>query len=243
MKRGQISVFVILGIVLVVGIVLFFSFKDKELSEADIEVRPIYNFLENCIEKEAGDGVVYLAETGGYYNVPEKSYLGIPYYFYEGKNVIPSKEFIEGQLSDYVNNGLPHCIVDIREFDDFNIEGGEISSKVKIENDKVIFKVNLPVSITKDEETYNFENFEVEIPARMGTIHNAISEYMIEQEKDPVNVCVSCLYDIGIKYDLDTNVLSSDTEGDLMFIVSDSVNKIDNQNYQYYYIVQLEDGE
>ena len=242
-KRGQVSVFVILGIVLIAGIVLFFSFRDSGFEKVDIEVRPIYNFLENCIEKEAEDGVVYLADTGGHYNLPEKSHLGIPYYFYESQNLIPSKEFIESQLAKYVQVGLPHCAFDLREFKDFNIEGGEISSNVKIERDKVVFEVNFPISITKDDKTYNFENFEVKIPARMGMIHDAISEYMVEQEGDPVNVCLSCLYDLGIKYDLDTNILESGTDGVLMFIFSDSVNKINNENYQYYFMVQLEDGE
>jgi hypothetical protein len=240
-KKGQVSIFVILGVVILVGVVLFFNLNDSEIEKVDIEVQPIYAFFENCIEKEGKDAIKYLGETGGYFDVPENSHLEIPYYFYEGRNEMPGREFIEQQLSKYVNLGLPHCIYDLKDFEDYNVQGGEYSSSFKIEDEKVIFDMDVPLSITKGDSTYDIRKFQIEIPVRLGVIYDAISEYMVDQLEAPGEVCVSCLYDIGKKYDLDINILESDIDGVLMFIVSDSNYKINNENYSHYFMVKLEE--
>ena len=81
MKRGQVTVFVIIGLVLVVAIGLVFMYKDKiittqeklgegvALSESEQEVQVI---VENCLEETAKEAIILLGYQGLYIELPEQ---------------------------------------------------------------------------------------------------------------------------------------------------------------------------
>ena len=60
-KRSQVTIFVILVIVIVAGIVLFFAFKGGLLQgKIPQELEPVYNYYLSCIEGEALNGILIL---------------------------------------------------------------------------------------------------------------------------------------------------------------------------------------
>ena len=77
-RKGQITLFIIIGIVILISTALFFMLKSKitreeiapgvsmiveELPSAFLPVQP---FIEKCIEKTAKQGLVILGQRGGY---------------------------------------------------------------------------------------------------------------------------------------------------------------------------------
>ncbi len=81
-ERGQIAIFVVIAIVLVATI-LGFVFLEKDVTEeqitqeekkaasVDIEVMPVYNFVQECLEKYSVEGTNILGARGGYIYLPE----------------------------------------------------------------------------------------------------------------------------------------------------------------------------
>jgi hypothetical protein len=77
-KKAQITVFAILGVVVVLSTILFFTFKGnlqrKEIApgvsmiveELPSEFMPVKPFVEKCLEKTTEDGLIILGENGGY---------------------------------------------------------------------------------------------------------------------------------------------------------------------------------
>ncbi|MFC1801760.1 hypothetical protein ACFLZB_04835 [Nanoarchaeota archaeon] len=76
-KRGQVTIFIIIGIIIVVALVLFFALRSS-LVEQQLEVarpvveqiptefEPIRIFTEDCIKVTAEDGLTRLGQQGGY---------------------------------------------------------------------------------------------------------------------------------------------------------------------------------
>lgn len=99
-KKSQITVFIIIGILLVAAIAAFLtsnvSLNSNNKNNMNYgETRPIYNFVQDCI-KETGENAVYqIGKTGGYVITPEPMLLfneesdeGVAIYLYDaGKKI------------------------------------------------------------------------------------------------------------------------------------------------------------
>jgi len=83
-KRGQVTLFVIVGIIVVLGIVLFTNFRYEivdffgDLTQGETviaeQLQPVQNHIQSCLEDVTLEGVDLLASQGGYINFPEDKY-------------------------------------------------------------------------------------------------------------------------------------------------------------------------
>ena len=116
-KRGQVTVFVILGIVIIAVVASIFIFRDyfvknefeREANKLKLndEAYSVYNYFRDCIQDAAYEGVKLIASQGGYLEIPNYNYpvnplvpfsnklnvfadngLEVPYWFYETSNGI-----------------------------------------------------------------------------------------------------------------------------------------------------------
>ncbi|MBW2972362.1 hypothetical protein KY359_04975 [Candidatus Woesearchaeota archaeon] len=74
-KKAQITVFMIIGIVIVIAAIIYFSvfFRRGELTaeeepavEVPLEVKPIQDFVENCVQKVGTEALKLAGQHGGY---------------------------------------------------------------------------------------------------------------------------------------------------------------------------------
>ena len=117
MKNAQVTPIIILAIVVVLGIGIYYMLPGNNVQNIEPNVKPIYNFVQNCLEIVTGSAILEVSETGGYYDYPE--YVlgdGVPYYLYEGKNYQPSKEQVEKEISKHIENQLIFCLDDFSNF-------------------------------------------------------------------------------------------------------------------------------
>ncbi|MBS3080994.1 hypothetical protein J4221_05960 [Candidatus Pacearchaeota archaeon] len=242
-KRAQVSVFIIIAIIILVIIVSFFllNFTDiKSNEEIYPDILPVYLHVQNCVNKVGEESIYYIGETGGYLEIPEPSLDNIAFYLHDGKNYMPSKEKIEEQLSFYMDFMLPFCILDFEELPDFQINFGEIKTKTFIEEQKVVFDIEYPLSIKKGENSYFLKNFNMEIHVKLGVIYDSIKEYMDVQMNKTDSVCASCLYSLGEKNELNFHVLDTNESNILLFIARDENIKILGEDYHFYFANKLD---
>ena len=236
-KRAQVTIFIVIGIILVASIAVFFLIKGKVINKPEVtpETQNIYSFIEECI-KQTGEEVVYrISNNGGYYFSPEFSTeSGVPIYYSEGKNYMPAKKNIEDEISDFVSKKLFFCARNFADFPDYKIKQSEIKTETSILDNKVILNIEYPLEITKGEKTNYLSNFEnIEIPARLGIIYNAV--YNLTQEQLTSNaICLNCLSDIVSINDLYVDMIDYDDET-MLFIFRDENSKINNQSLKFIY--------
>ena len=135
---------------------------------------------------------------------------------------MPSKESIERELSNYINDQLFFCTKSFVDFPSFMVKQGKIASNVKINQDKVIFNVKYPLTIKKTEIIYNINEFNnINIPIRLGVIYNVTNQIINDQLKDKKNVCISCVANLGIENDLDIELNKYDGD-EIIFYIKDN---------------------
>ena len=229
---------------------MFFVFRNSEsnLNEVNIEVRPVYSFVQDCIKQTCEEGVYYVGSSGGYIIAPEKSLnigfdegfeKNIAYYPYEEENYMPTKEKIEDEISLYVDSMLAFCIADFNSFPEFEVESGEVVSDVRIETGKVIVDVEYDLSVSKEGQSYEINEFKGnEIIVRLEKIYDAVSEIMDGQMKKKDSVCISCLNDIGNKHGMKIR-MSESPEG-IVFAIVDEKSQLNERDYEFYFANKYE---
>jgi len=75
MKRGQITIFIILGMLLLIAgaVALFIFYSGDDLDDeftrvldTPFDIAPVYDYIDACVEDLAEDGMVSIGEHGGY---------------------------------------------------------------------------------------------------------------------------------------------------------------------------------
>lgn len=235
-KRSQISIFIIIAIIIVAVIVIFFIARGNLNlgGNSNPAVAPVYSFVEDCSKETLEDAIYYIGQSGGYFSIPDKTTeTGIAYYVYDGGNLMPSKPKVESELASYINNMMFLCTKDFSDFPDLEINESDITSKVKIEDNKVTADIVYPISITKGGKTYSIKNFnDIEFPVRLGVIYGVANASTQEQLLHPNDICVSCVNNLAVEKNLYFELNEYDNQT-VIFSIIDKTSKVLNESYRF----------
>ena len=191
-KKGQVTIFIIVALVIIAGILIFFALRGSFSQGVPEEMRPAYDFYLSCVEDHARQGVSLLGEQAGYIEVPdfepgnayipfsnELDFFGqaVPYWMYvSGNNLlkeqVPTKTDMEEQLSDYVETHLTDC--DLSEIEamgyDIYVGDGEVSSSINEQN--VGLNVNAPVTIYYNGQSAVVSNSKISFGSKLGKFYD-----------------------------------------------------------------------
>ena len=118
MKKGQISIYLLIVVVIALLVGLFFLFRapneNSSINNPVDEVSPLKLFVEECLEETTKAGLLQQGLQGGYtLNLPEEhvtmEYSNIPYYYYEGGDLSPSLKTLENELAAYIDANIWKC--------------------------------------------------------------------------------------------------------------------------------------
>ena len=207
-KKGQITIFIIVGILIVISAALVIYLKEQEIifrpkpPIVPDEAVPIKDFVEICIKNIGEDAANIIGTTGGYINIPEEiannpmSYISIsslergkiPYWYYEGEERVPPLNFIELEIENYVNENLKECILDLEPFQiQYNInETGELSTEVNIEEDRISIEVNYPIEISDKlgKKITSLDKFSADVNYRLKKVYELAVDIMEDENKN-----------------------------------------------------------
>jgi hypothetical protein len=250
-KRGQITTFLVIGIIIlfVTGAVLYArSVLVKEqitpTPAGTIETAQLKSYVEACLASVGEEAVIEIGKTGGFiYPVPLPSMTyndsDIYYWYYINTTISPSKEVIENEISNYLRLYLGDCLADFTNFraQGYNITTGSISPNITIASDKVLMKVNYPVTMKRGAATAVVPDYEASVNVRLGKIIGIVEQLIVEQEKKPDMLCMSCLTLQAVTNNIRfENKYYDDME--YIRLIDDTV-KVRNIPYEFSYAVKL----
>ena len=201
-KFGQVTIFIIVAIVIVGGIIAYFALREGFGTSLPEDMRPVYDYYISCLESTVGEGISLLGEQGGYIETPDfvpgspyipfssqLSFFGqaVPYWMYvSGNNVlreqVPTKNEMEKELEYYVSNRIGDC-----DFSDFEAMGYDVYvepgvASIGIEESSVNVGVANKVTIFKGEQSAFVSSHEFSVSSKLGKFYDmAISVYDYEK--------------------------------------------------------------
>jgi len=236
-KRGQITIFIIIAIVVVALVVLIFLLRGNlglGTNKIPKDVAPIKNYIDNCLEESGEKTLIVLGKKGGYRYPLFVSYSGATYYLYNGVNYFPTKEVLESEIEDYFKVNFHACLDYFSSFKEYEIEYDNINPEFSMLEESVLFDVDFPVSIKKinSKDTYTLNNFRVEIPIRLNIMYELIFKFIKSQEKIPHRFCVTCFSNTLVNEKISLNI-TSDRNNTLVFVLSDDKNILGNKSFEW----------
>jgi len=203
-KRGQITVFVIIGVLVILGFLLFFYLREKTtFFSPEIvvpqEIAPIKRYVESCMQDIGEKAVIRLGMQSGYVEIPEEiamnpqAYINVggpvklPYWYLNGADTSPTLANMQSQISDYVSENLKACLKNFSDFDEFIIEEkGEINTKTIIAEEEVIITADylLVIKNRKGDKITEWSLYTTSVPVRLKKIYRLAKGIMNAENKD-----------------------------------------------------------
>jgi hypothetical protein len=197
MRKGQVTIFVIVGLIIIAAIAVLIVFRDSIFGDnIPASLAPVYSRYSECISEEAKNGISLMQSQGGRLNIGQVgrasefspfsthlNFLGleIPYWYgFTNNNLVienvPTTNEMENDLAAFIQSRVNDC-----DFSDFYTQGyiiekGEASASVSIEDNVVNVKVNSPLSVTFGEDSARKVNHESSLDSKLGLLHNSAIE-------------------------------------------------------------------
>jgi len=203
MKKAQVTIFVIVGIVLISIIGLFILFKLGKIPSiiGGVEKNPQV-YLENCIEPRINNAVKILENQGGKINPglfktfkfnEDKDYFNISFLCYTDKNYLPCVNrnpilinSLEEEINEYIADEMVKCFADWKtsmEKNDFVVEMSGLSFDVELEPKKIILNAQKEISASSKGESFQYNEFRVVLPTKIYDLASVVQEIVSQEAK------------------------------------------------------------
>ena len=176
-KKAQVTVFIIVGIVLVVGILVGLYFAGEVNVETPADLGPKV-FVDKCIRDVVEESIDKMLFNGGEispslaisYQGAEWNYLCYQADFYQGcYNIHPMLEMqIEKEIVKDTQTKVQDCFNSVREdFENrgFDVVGGATTYSVDLLPGYVAINLKKKIDISRAGASQNFENFNSKVPS------------------------------------------------------------------------------
>jgi hypothetical protein len=251
-KKGQVTIFIIIGLMILLTFSILFYFQKsiegnninlKRIFSFKLDTIPIKNYVEDCLQATSNEAINYVGKHGGYYDLDNvistnSAIYNTAYYFFLGQNLMPNKNNVEKEISNYIDDNLFFCLQNFAVFEEqgFNIKFGDIKSSVNLNNDNLRVSLNLPLTIKKDSQIYKLDYFIVNADTKFGRMLDSASALIENQMYTPDNICISCIFKEAEKNDIVIELynLNNDTVIFLFFDVKNDQKLIYANKYVEY---------
>ena len=221
LKRGQVSVFVIIGTVILLAMVfvfvLFRSFQEKarEITNPQEYLRSqlgdIKKVVNKCIDDSSRNALNQLYLQGGYFN-PTKylDYRGNKTAFlcYKVKDNLPcynmvfTRQDVAGQLRPKLEQDVKNCI-DLSSFrdKDYTLTTGEYGLDFTFSDEALLVNVDYPITLTKGNITQTEDRFTKEVKTGFWNVA-ALASQIVGMESNGVSPDIVELSSKNLEYEV-----------------------------------------
>lgn len=204
LKRGQVSVFVIIGVVVLLTFVFLFFLRDEVIekirSNTDTEAylssqldRIKIEVIDKCIQEETIAAIRVFGEQGGTFTPVHSAPLYAKNVNFlckniKGKDTCLNQGFIhsdvEKYLQDYLNEAVFNCInLNAFENKDYEIKTGQFNLDLNVRFKEILVKVNYPITLTKGEKSAKYDNYEKIFAVPLGAFIEIVNKILDSEAK------------------------------------------------------------
>jgi len=203
-KRGQVTVFIILGIFILIAITLFFYLKlNTSIFTPDVivpqQVAPIKRYVESCAYEIGKEAIIILGMQSGYVEIPEQISMDpnahilaggpikTPYWHLNGEDISPSITDMQIEISEHISKNLKQCLKNFSDFDEFIIEEkDQLTVETTIAEEEVVIKLDYPLIIKnrKGDKITEWSLYTSSVPVRLRKVYRLAKSIMDAENKD-----------------------------------------------------------
>ena len=250
-SKAQMSIFWIIGLVMLIALVAgLFVYNDlrtskiKEEAKNDLssQAEEIEKFVNDCMRKEAFEGLKRLGQTGGYLEIPKIiSFKGTGYWYLDEVNIQPILNQTQERLLEHISANVPKCVDDerIKELG-FAVQKGAIKTTIEFGNADVTVKIEYPIRLEREKFTKEFSDFFNSFDIRYRAVFEAateVNERLFDADFDIKNPLKKLDYLKSLEFDVSYKSPETDV---MVFTVTDKKSILPtNELYTFSFAARL----
>ncbi len=218
-NKSQVTIFIIIGVLIVIMIVLFFLFirQDAPVTITKNENVDIKNFIDLCIEDKLTETLNILSNQGGYlnnslnilYNDNKISYLC--YNINNYRSCINQEPLLlrhlQNEIHDNIEEEMKNCFNELKENleeDDYYVEikNGDLSYDVDLIPDRIVINIKNEINLEKNGENKKIDNLIIVRDSEFYELAVVVQE-IVSQEAKYCNFDITGFQIIYPDYDID----------------------------------------
>ena len=264
LKRGQTGVIIVTSIVIVsvvmITYIIYSNIQSKSMGTtgAFVSREPIYDFVVQCMDEKAIEGLRLLGVSGGciesFDNCDSLGFfedvnVKIPYYYVCDEvnadlNCVRGREKLVSEnlglmISKYLNDNINDCL---RSFNDFKKEGYNLAyNDYKFETEVFEGRVDIKtadfkIDVKKGDYHAVLSDFKTSIEIRIPLIQDTIADIIDQIKKDSSNIDLTymSLSDLEINR-IDT---TNNNARVAVYFLTDYDNVFDNEPYRFWFALK-----
>lgn len=174
-KRAQLTIFVIVGIVIVGAILAILFYFGRVSFQSPDKANP-KAYIEECVKKVVEPSIKKIYANGGLIDPKlQIMYMSENYTYlcYQNNNYLSCinqipllKTRIESEIKKDTEGGINNCFNSLRmdlEDQHFVVRGEELDYSVTLAPKTIFLKINKPMQISKEQASNSYEDFNVRI--------------------------------------------------------------------------------
>lgn len=200
-KKGQVTIFIIVAIIIVAGALLIFSFYPQIKTTLSGEEQNPPSFLQSCLEDKITEATSLLSSRGGYVSNPlnktfkftaEKAPIDISYLCYTSGYYIPCVnqepmliQHLKKEIKDYVATDVENCFNQLTE--SLTKQGYAVHSEyegfdVELIENKVKIPIDAKITLTKSTgDVSDYNNLNVSFQSKFYDTAIVVQEIVSQQ--------------------------------------------------------------
>lgn len=211
-KKGQLSIFLILSVVVLFGAVAFFSLSsDNARNDASVSTslddgsqEQVKAFVDSCLKRSTEDAISFVGLQGGYLVPPndalvvgdEVDQIGVPVYLKDSVAASPTMEAVQSAISSAVEENVKSCTDGFGSISGLTVEEGNILATTNVQENSVSVAVEYPLTIRKGDGFASISSFTTQVPSNLKQLYDSGVEITQISLATPNELCVSCLLDL-----------------------------------------------
>ncbi|OGX07631.1 MAG: hypothetical protein A2Z88_10565 [Omnitrophica WOR_2 bacterium GWA2_47_8] len=230
-KAAQISVFILLGAIVLIGATVFFLAQEqKDAPKEQIaddgsftgRIEGIERFVSSCLESTSYEALELVGASGGFYPLIDGAAFGdetIAYHFLDGKNMSSSLGEFERSIALAVEDNIDFCIKDFRDFPGILVQAEEAHAGVSI-GEGISIALDYPITAISGNERSESSQFQANIAFRTKQMYGMGLLIVEELMKDPHDICLNCILDSANEANL-TVEMEPLSKTDVLFTITE----------------------
>jgi hypothetical protein len=195
-RKGQMAIFVIVALVIVVGVIVYFIVWSGGDGGYPSELQQVFDYYQSCIESQTRAALSLAGSQGGYVDAgeyvpgseyaPSSSHLNflgfpVPYWYYVSgngiiKEQVPTLQEIEAEIEEFVEEGLHKCDFEYFFASGYLVERGDATVRVDIRETKVNVEVSTDLSVSRGDSSASKSVHKTEIASKFGKFYSLARE-------------------------------------------------------------------
>lgn len=238
-KRGQFTLFVVLGVVLIVLVALLYVYRATLFPSLSgtlalpSEVQEVQDAVQTCVDDAIPAGLQVIGAQGGYFVLTNPGYTvptggTVAYGFDAGKKTLPSYAVVLEQYKSYLSTVIPLC-VETQDFGSLTLQTKALTADVQ-DTTGLHVEVRYPVTVlTPANDSYALrDTYSEDLSVNFKKVYNAaetiVDALVVDPEHDNYNAYLST--------GLQTAIVPVEPDY-IIYIVTDPLSKIDGRPYTF----------